>query len=83
MMLINFSLGKKLSSGEESLEPKSSEDAPKGSVAVFEGELGECKVGVVIDYNTIQMYHKTRYGFKPEDTTEDIKNWKIVRIIED
>ena len=50
---------------------------------MFEGELGENKVGVVIDSNTLQMYHMTRYGFEPEDTSEDIKKWKVVRIIED
>ena len=29
------------------------------------------------------MYHMTRYGFEPDDTTEDMTDWKVVKIIED
>ena len=29
------------------------------------------------------MYHLTSYGFEPNDTTEDMNDWKVMNGIED
>ena len=47
------------------------------TVALFEGPLGERKVGVVLSKDTLQFYHSTRYGFQPEDLTSLLGDWKI------
>ena len=70
-------------SNDEHPESNTNDEIPEGSDAVFEGPLGERKVGVVIDPSTLQMYRMTRYGFEPEDITEDISNWRVIRIVED
>ena len=56
---------------------------PISSVALLEGALGDRRVGVAVTSETIQMYHLTRYGFEPDDTTEDMNDWNVVKIIED
>ena len=54
-----------------------------GTVAIFEGPLGERKVGVVLTKDTLQFYQPSRYGFEPEDLTSEICDWKITTTIED
>ena len=54
-----------------------------GKVAVFEGPLGERKVGVVVAEATIQLYTKCRYGFQCDDLTVDTAVWKPIIPIED
>ena len=71
-----------------SLKDTSSEDDLEGNieigiVGVFEGPLGERKVGVVLTKQTIQFYQPTRYGFQPEDVTEESCDWKISTKIDD
>ena len=52
-------------------------------VALFEGPLGERKVGVVLSKETVQLYHLTRYGFEPDDLSSALKDWKLVIKIDD
>ena len=54
-----------------------------GAVAIFDGPLGERKVGVVLSEDRIQLYHPSRYGLEPEDLTSEICDWKITKQIED
>ena len=54
-----------------------------GTVGVFEGPLGEKKVGVVLTRETIQLYQPTRYGFQPEDLTVESFKWELSKKIED
>ena len=54
-----------------------------GQVAVLEGPFGEKKVGLIFTSETVQLYHLSRYGFEPDDLTEEAKDWKISKIIED
>ena len=66
-------------------EPNETEDEhfKVGAVALLEGPLKERKVGTAIDSGTVQLYHMTRYGLEPDDATECIKDWKVVKIIDD
>ena len=52
-------------------------------VAVFEGQLGDRKVGVKLSKETVQLYHLTRYGFEPDDLSSSVKDWKFVTKIDD
>ena len=54
-----------------------------GQVAILEGPFGEKKVGLILTSDTVQLYHLSRYGFEPDDLTEEAKDWKISKIIED
>ena len=54
-----------------------------GKVGVFDGPLGERKVGFVLTKDDIQLYHPTRYGFLPDEVTEKLSDWKISIDIED
>ena len=53
------------------------------TVGIFEGPLGESKVGVVLSKETIQLYQPTRYGFQPEDLTAESCKWKLVKKVAD
>ena len=66
-------------------EPNETEDEhfKVGAVALLKGPLKERKVGTAIDSGTVQLYHMTRYGLEPDDATECIKDWKVVKIIDD
>ena len=84
-LLLN-SLAKKLSQDDpnkEGMKEAREESFPSGSVALLEGQLNERRVGVAIDTDTVQLYFMTRYGLEPEDTTEDMTKWKVLKIIED
>ena len=54
-----------------------------GVVGVFEGPLGETKVGVVLSEDTIQFYQPSRYGLQPEDLTEEHSKWRLQTKIDD
>ena len=69
---------------EKEVDMAASEDRMVlGTVAVFEGPLGERKVGVVLSQDTLQLYQPSRYGFEPEDLTSELCEWKISTRIED
>ena len=73
--------------GKESANTKDTDcDETKdfvGKVAVVEGPLKDKTVGFIVNATTVQLYHVTRYGFEPDDTTEDLSDYKVVQIIED
>ena len=73
--------------GKESANTKDTDcDETKdvvGKVAVVEGPLTDKTVGFIVNATTVQLYHVTRYGFEPDDTTEDLSDYKVVQIIED
>ena len=47
----------------------SEENKNVGKVAIVEGPFGEKKVALVVDSQTVQLYHVTRYGFEPDEVT--------------
>ena len=81
--LLFNSLVKKLPELDQSLAAEVNTSFPVGSVALLEGPLDERKVGTAIDPETVQLYHMTRYGLEPDDTTEHATDWKVLKIIED
>ena len=77
-----------LSSTDDTTEKSDDENpsegsATVGSVAVFEGPLGQRKVGVVVTETSIQLYSQCRYGFQCDDLAVDRDMWKFILPIED
>ena len=66
---------------KEEEQPEKEDDI--GNVAVFEGPLGQRKVGVIVAEATLQLYSQCRYGFQCDDLTVDSHMWKSVIPIED
>ena len=62
---------------------KEEENKNVGQVAIVEGPFGEKKVALVVDPETVQLYHVTRYGFEPDEVTEPLEDWKVLSVIED
>ena len=54
-----------------------------GTVAVFEGPIGQRQVGTVVSETTLQLYSECRYGFQCDDLTVDSDVWKLVVLIDD
>ena len=40
-------------------------------------------MGFSVNQDTVQLFHSIWYGFEPDDTSEDLTDWKIVQIVED
>ena len=77
-----------LSSTDDTTEKNDDENPSEGSVtvgsvAVFEGPLGQRKVGVVVAETSIQLYIQCRYGFQCDDLTVDRDMWKFILSIAD
>ena len=81
-ILLKNSAKEHLKSAEKDSED-TVDEAGADTVALFEGFLGERKIGVVISKDTVQFYHLTRYGFQPDDLTSVISDWKLVKQIDD
>ena len=81
-ILLKNSAKEHLKSAEKDSED-TVDEAGADTVALFEGFLGERKIGVVISKDTVQFYHLTRYGFQPDDLTSVISDWKLVEQIDD
>ena len=45
-------------------------------------ELGEGKIGVLIDDTSSQIYKLARYGFKPQENLVNVKDWNLKEIVE-
>ena len=83
-MLIKNSIFEPTKSTEhEERQGETDEGHLLGTVAVFDGPLGERKVGVVLSKETIQFYQPTRYGFQPEDLTTEKTDWTMSTMIDD
>ena len=54
-----------------------------GTVGLWKGQLGETKVGVLLDSDTLQLYKKTRYGMVPSGLPTDTQSWSLEEVIED
>ena len=67
----------------EVVEQKGEEAVEIGTVCIFKCVLDETKVGVVLSEDTIQFYQPSRYGFQPEDLTEESSKWRLQSKIED
>ena len=80
-LLKNFA--KDLQNTEQVQDLPGGEDELINTVALFEGPLGERKIGVVLSKDTVQLYQLSRYGFQPEDLTSVLGDWKLVTKIED
>ena len=75
---------KDVKDGEDNVEMEATGSSSLiGTVALFEGPLGERKIGVVLSEDRIQFYHPSRYGLEPDDLTSEMCEWKVATKIED